>query len=152
MAIKEPIPVINLALTSEKKKLMAHIGSLPPGLYDVLIKPRKKVRSLQANRYYFAAVCQPFCEWLRREWGDPSITIDDAHDILKAKVLGWDERIIEQTGEVVKRLPRSKDLDKWDFNNYIDKAAAWLAELGIVVIPSELFWEGATEGKGKLRD
>ena len=149
MSKADPPQVINLALASEKKRLMAHIGSLAPGLYEVSIKPKKKTRSLQANRYYFVAVCQPFAEWLRREWGDPSISIDDAHDILKAKILGWDERVIEQTGEVVKRIPRSKDLDKWDFNNYIDKAAAWLAELGIVVIPSELFWEGATEGKSK---
>ncbi len=149
MASREPIPVLNLALASEKKKLMAHIGSLPAGLYEVSIKLRKKTRSLQANRYYFAAVCHPFCEWLRREWGDPSISIDDAHDILKAKILGWDERVIEQTGEVVKRLPRSKDLDKWDFNNYIDKAAAWLAELGIVVIPSELFHEGKQDDNTK---
>lgn len=138
---KEPPMVVNLALASEKKKLMAHVGSLAPGLYEVSIKPKKKTRSLQANRYYFAAVCHPFAEWLRREWGDPGISIDDAHDILKAKILGWDEHLIEQTGETVKRLPRSKDLDKWDFNNYIDKAAAWLAELGIVVIPSELFLE-----------
>lgn len=143
---QEPL-VVNLGSMDQKRKLMAFIGTLPAGLYDVLIKQHKKTRSLQANRYYFAAVVGPFAEWLKHEWGDPDISPDDAHDILKAKILGMDERVIEKTGEIVRKLPRSKDLDKIDFGNYIEKCSAWLAELGIVVIPSDLFFEGAEPKK-----
>ena len=121
---------------------MAHIGSLPPGLYEVSIKPRKRTRSFKANKYYFVAVAAPFAEWLRREWGDPSVTSEDAHEILKVKILGWDERLIEGTNETIKRIPRSRSLTPAEFGTLVDQSAAWLAEFcGIVVLPPELFYE-----------
>ena len=112
------------------------------GLQEVSIRPRKKTRSLNANSYYWVAIVQPFTEWLRDEWGDPGITTKQAHAVLKVKVLGPKEKVIESTGEVLELIPETHNMDQYEFGSFIEKAAAWLAEFaGIVVIPSEMFWE-----------
>lgn len=142
MEIKEPPLVVNLDNVESKRRLMQKIQKMR-GLHEVSIKPRKKTRSLNANSYYFVAVVQPFTEWLRDEWGDPAITTEQAHTVLKAKVLGAKEKVIESTGEIIELIPTTHDMDKYDFADYIDKASAWLAEFcGIVVLSSDLFWEG----------
>lgn len=142
MARKEPPEVLNFDSLQTKRRFMERVQKLR-GLYEVSIAPRKKTRSLNANAYYWAAVVQPFTEWLRDEWGDPAITTEQAHTVLKAKVLGAKEKVIESTGEIIELIPTTHDMDKYDFADYIDKASAWLAEFcGIVVLSSDLFWEG----------
>lgn len=112
------------------------------GLYEVSLKPRKLTRSLNQNAYYFAAVVQPFRDWLRIEFGDPQIDLDQAHEMLKVRILGMDEKLVDSTGEVLILIPRSKTLDTWEFAQYIEKCAEFLASFaGIVVLPSELFYE-----------
>lgn len=141
MERREPPLVVNLSDVAAKRRLMQKIGVMS-GLHDVSIRPRRKTRSLNANNYYFSAVVTPFREWLREQWGDPSITTEQAHIELKRAVLGVKERIREDTGEVMELIPTTHDMDKYDFANYIDKAAAWLADFaGIVVIPSEMFFD-----------
>jgi hypothetical protein len=121
----------NLAEPSEKHRLMRQISSLPAGLYDVLIKPRRFTRSLEQNSYYWVAVVAPFVEWLKEHYGDPHITAEQAHEMLKVKILGLQHGVL---------VPRSKTLDVEEFSHYIEGAAAWLAEFcEIVVIPSDLF-------------
>ena len=135
-------PILNLSDASVKRRLMVQISGLQ-GLYEVRFRPRKRTRSLDANRYYFAAIVQPFRDWLKSEYGDELITSDQAHEMLKVKILGMDEKLIEGTNEVLKLIPRSKTLTKDEFGSYIDKASEWLAEFcQIVVVPSDLFYEG----------
>lgn len=133
--------VVNLDNVETKRRLMQKIGKLK-GLYEVSISPRKKTRSLNANAYYWAAYIGPFKEWLQEQWGDPAINGEQAHALLKVKVLGAKEKVIEETGEVIELIPTTHDMDKYDFADYLDKAAAWLAEFcGIVVLSSDLFFE-----------
>lgn len=141
MSRKEPPLVVNLDNVESKRRLMQKIQKLR-GLHEVSITPRKKTRSLNANSYYWVAVVQPFTEWLQDEWGDKSITSEQAHALLKLKVLGAKEKVIESTGEVIELIPTTHDMDKTDFAIYLDSAAKWLAEFcGIVVLSSDLFWE-----------
>lgn len=141
MSRKEPPQVLNFDNLETKRRFMQKVQKLK-GLQEVSIHPRKKTRSLNANAYYWAGVVQPFTEWLRDEWGDPSITTDQAHVVLKKQVLGAKEKVIESTGEVIELIPTTHDMDQVDFGIYIEKAAQWLAEFaGIVVISSDLFWE-----------
>lgn len=133
--------VLNLSDASVKRQLMIQIGGLQ-GLHEVRIRPRKRTRSLDQNSYYFVAVVQPFRDWLRGEYGDSLITSDQAHEMLKVKILGMDEKLIEGTNEVLKLIPRSKTLTKDEFGSYIDKCSEWLLTFcEIVVVPSELFYE-----------
>ncbi len=136
----------NLAETSEKHRLMRQISSLPAGLYDVLIKPRRFNRSLDQNAYYWVAVVAPFTEWLKEHYGDPHITSEQAHEMLKVKVLGLEHGVL---------VPRTKTLNTKEFSDYIESVAAWLAEFcEIVVIPSDLFFierENLNEQRSKAR-
>jgi len=142
MARKEPPQVLNFDSLETKRRFMQKVQKLR-GLQEVSIHPRKKTRSLNANAYYWSAYISPFTEWLRDEWGDPSITTEQAHIELKKAVLGVKEKVNTNTGEVMELVPNTHDMDKNDFANYIDKAAGFLARFaGIVVIPSEMFWEG----------
>lgn len=141
MSRKEPPQVLNLDSVETKRRLMQRIQRLK-GLHEVSIQPRKKTRSLNANAYYHVAVVAPFLEWLRENWGDTSITHEQAHELLKRKVLGTIEKVDKSTGEIFEITPTSHDMDQYEFGEFIEKAAAWLAEFaGIVVIPSEMFWD-----------
>jgi hypothetical protein len=141
MAHNDPPLVVNFDNVESKRRVMQRIQRLK-GLHEVSIKPRKKTRSLNANAYYWAAYVQPFTEWLRDEWGDPTITTEQAHALLKVRVLGPKEKVLEDTGEVIELIPTTHDMDKYDFGNYLDSAAKFLAEFaGIVVLSSDLFFE-----------
>lgn len=145
---KEPSLVLNLSDVAVKRRLMEKINKLS-GLYEVTLKPRRKTRSLNQNAYYFAAFVTPFREWLSENWGETFDT-DQAHTQLKIAVLGMDTKVDKETGEEMQFVPSSRFKDTWEFSEYLEKAAEFLARTcGIVVIPSDLFFEGATETKGK---
>jgi hypothetical protein len=133
--------IVNLSDREVKRRLMSEIGRLR-GPHEILIKPIKRTRSLNANRFYFAAVVTPFRDWLRENYGDNFMTNEQAHEMLKVKILGLDERPIEGTNETIKIIPRSKTLNTAEFDEYVEKAIAWLREFpGIEVIACEEFYE-----------
>lgn len=133
--------IVNLSDREVKRKLMSEIGRLS-GPHEILIKKVRPTRSLNQNRYYFAAVCTPFRDWLREIYGDNAITTEQAHEMLKVKILGLDEREIPETGEKLALIPQSKTLNVEEFEEYIEKATAWVADFcGILVIPCEEFYE-----------
>lgn len=141
MARKEPSRVINFDNLSAKRQFMQGVQQLR-GLQEVSIRPRKKTRSLNANSYYWAAFIPPWADWLREQYGDPTIANEQAHELLKVRVLGPLEKVIESTGEVIALIPTTHDMDKTDFAIYLDKAKLFLEEFaGIVVLDSDLFWE-----------
>lgn len=140
--------VLNLDDVETKKRLMSKIGRLR-GLHEITIKPRRKARSLNQNSYYWVAVAQPFRDWLREEWQE-DVSLEQAHEMLKHKILGSKEVVDKATGEVLEIPPTSRDLDVHEFGEFIEGCARWLAEFcGIVVIPSEMFFEGVREGNQK---
>ena len=123
-----------------KRRLIAKIGTLQ-GLQEVSIKPRKLTRSLNANAYYWSAVISPWLQWLREEWGDTSITAEQAHIALKKAVLGMREKM-RPDGEVMELVPTTHDMDKQEFGQYIESAAKFLAEFAsIVVLEPEMYFE-----------
>lgn len=133
--------LINMSDAAAKRQLMIEIGRLS-GLYEFYLKPRKRTRSLDQNAYYFAAVVTPFRDWLRENYGDSQISTDEAHEMLKVKILGLTEKQIPGSDETFTVIPRSKTLTVEEFSEYIEKASSWLAEFcSIVVLPSEMFYE-----------
>ncbi|HEU4509048.1 MAG TPA: hypothetical protein VFR78_12455 [Pyrinomonadaceae bacterium] len=133
--------IVNMSDPDVKRKLMIEIGGLT-GLYEIYLKPRKRTRSLDQNAYYFVAVVEPFMLWLREQYGDSSIDKEQAHEMLKVKILGLQEKQVGD--EVLRLIPHSKNLTVEQFGEYIEKCAAWLAEFtGIIVIPPEMFYESA---------
>lgn len=111
------------------------------GLQEVSIRPRKKTRSLNANAYYWSAYIPDWADWLREQYGDPTITTEQAHQLLKVRVLGPKEKILD-TGEVLEIIPETHSMDQEEFGLYLDKAKEFLREFAqIIVLDSDLFWE-----------
>lgn len=125
-----------------KRRVMQSV-QLMDGLWEISMKPRKFTRTLTQNSYYWAAVVSPFCDWLRTEWADRTIELEQAHELLKARILGTKELVKKDTGEVIEITRSSRNLDTTEFGEFIDKAAAWLAEFtGIVILSPEMYFEG----------
>ena len=141
--------LINFSDRAVKQRVMSEIGRLT-GLYEMTLKPRARTRSLDQNAYYWAAVVEPFTRWLQETYGDSKIDKEQAHEMLKAKILGMTTKSLPGTEETLPFIPRSRTLTVAEFSEYIEKCAAWLAEFcEIIVIPSEAFYEGETPGKKK---
>lgn len=133
--------VYNLADRGERRRLMEHVNTLPPGLYDVAIKRRRPTRSLQQNSYYWAAIVSPWAQWLRREWGKSSITLEQAHEVLKRAVLGTDV-LRNKAGEEIELTPTTHDMDVDEFSQYIDDCTVFVQKWAdINPLPSDLFYE-----------
>lgn len=131
---KEPALVLNMDDPEVKRRLMVQISTLK-GLWELDLKPRKLVRTIKQNKYYWVAVVAPFRDWLREEYGDSWITGNQAHLMLATRILGEGR---ETSLGVLP--PTTTNLNTAEFAEYVDKTAAWLAEFtGIVVIPSDLF-------------
>ena len=141
--------IVNLSDREVKRKLMSEIGRLS-GPYEILIRQVKRTRSLDANKFYFGAVVSPFRDWLRENYGDSGITTEQAHEMLKVKILGLDERKIEGTDETITIIPRSKTMKDDEFSLYTEKCIQWLGDFcQIEVAPVELFYERPSPPRSK---
>jgi hypothetical protein len=134
----------NLAEASEKHRLMRQISRLSPGLYDVLIKPRRRLRSLNQNAYMHVAFVEPFRAWIAENWGE-DVDHDQAFETLKLAVMEIDKV------EGIPIMPSTRKLDVAEFGDFLEKAAAFLAtKCDIVVIPSDLFYEMSGRVRNKV--
>lgn len=144
-----PKRTLNLDDASVKRGLMIEIGALR-GLWDVELKQRKLTRSLDQNSFWFVGVVTPFREWLRENYGDPTIDLEQAHEMLKWKILGPKELVDKETGEILRLPPRSKTLTTAEFADMIERASDWLASFcGIIVIPSDMFYAVSETRRGE---
>lgn len=134
-----------------KRQFMQGVQTLT-GLWEISMKPRRFTRSLSQNSYLHAAFVPPFTQFLRDEWGDPSITTDQAYIELKKAVLGVRTKTNERTGEVMELIPTTHDMDSETFGNFLDNSAEFLARAcGIVVLSPEMYFEGKEKRKNVLK-
>lgn len=135
----EPV-VLNMDDREARVALMSHVGTRR-GLHEVLIKPRKQTRSLNANRYYWVAVVLPWRDWLREAYGDPTIDKNQAHEALKAAVLGM-PAVSNGQGKAVGLPPRTRRMKTDEFAHYTEAAAQFLGEFcQIEVLDSKAFFQ-----------
>lgn len=135
---KDEPRVVNFDNLDAKRRFLEHAKKLR-GLQEVSIRPRKKTRSLNANAYYWAAFIPDWTDWLREQYGDPTITTEQAHQLLKVRVLGPREKILD-TGEVLEIIPETHSMDQEEFGIYLDKAKEFLRDFAqIIVLDSDLF-------------
>ncbi len=149
MKIKEPPIVLDMDSLHNKRRMMSKVQKMS-GIWEFHMRPRKKNRSLNANAYYWAAFIPGWLEWLREASGEPWITAEQAHDALVKRVLGAKEIVNKETGEVIDDTrPSTHDMDVTEFTQYLDRAAEFLASFcGIVVLPSEMFFEERDKDHG----
>lgn len=124
--------LLDLGDLRDKRQLMLHVGSLK-GLWEVRFKERKRARSLDANKFYFVAVVQPWRDFLREAYGDPTIDKEQAHEVLKEIVLGR-KLLKDKSGREIKLPPRTRDMDKEEFAQYVEAAIKFVAEFAGIVV------------------
>lgn len=132
--------ILDLSNPDTKRKLMSHIGSLS-GFYEVDIKPRKATRRLRANNFYWAALIEPFVEYLNSD-GSRHFTKDMAHLALKMALIPKPV-IHPKTGELIATVPGdTHTMTIGEFYDYCERARQHLLdEFGVVTLePSDVGW------------
>lgn len=140
MIQKPQVDVFDFDNSAEKRMVLERVRKLK-GLHEVSIKPRRFVRSLSQNRFYWAAVVGSFADWLSEEWGE-EVKAEQAHDLLKRQFLPVRELVDAKTGEVYEIPATTTNLDTEQFSAYVERCIKWLGESwGIEVLTLEDYQE-----------
>lgn len=123
--------VRDLSDEQAKARLINHVRTLR-GRWRIDLTQYRPRRSDRQNRYYWPCLVQPFAAWLKEQGNE--YTTDDAHEILKHKFLRR-EHIDRRTGEVMTFTQSTAKLDTSEFNEYLDRCAAWLADFTGIEVP-----------------
>lgn len=102
------------------------------GKQRVEIAQYRARRSDRQNRWYWPAFVKPLADFMR-EQGE-SVSEADAHEILKMRFLRRGI-VDEKTGEVIEYVGSTTTLTTTEFNEYLDKCAAWLADMFGFIFP-----------------
>lgn len=92
---------------------------------EVIVRPERKHRSLNANRYYWGVVAACGAEWSGH---DP----EELHEVWKGMFLPRIQYVLP-TGELVDRPGSTADLDTEAFSAFVNKVIRWLLEQGVNV-------------------
>jgi hypothetical protein len=126
----------DLSNADDKRRLLSWL-SARSGMYAVSAEPKRDTRTLRQNRTFWRLWVQPLHEYLRendpkhpagkdgREW---------AKKIICAAVLGVDRRVCPVTGAVYEEAKRTSTLSIEEMSDFMERAAAWLAEHTPIVI------------------
>jgi hypothetical protein len=123
--------VLNLSNPAEKGLILDKIRGLQ-GLHRLTVVQYRRRRTDRQNRYYWPCFVQPLSDFFLAQ-GDP-ISPDDAHQILKQQFLRT-SRVNKQTGEMVEFTRSTTDLDAKEFNDYLDRCAAFLWNFAGIQVP-----------------
>jgi hypothetical protein len=100
------------------------------GVYRIEVTRYRPRRSDRQNRYMWPCMVQPFAQFLRDQGEE--YTDQQAHELLKAKFL---RKTVEIKGERLDVVGSTTELDTSQFNEYLDKVAAWLADMFDIIVP-----------------
>lgn len=90
---------------------------------EIRLAKRKKIRSLDANAYYWGVCIKYLAEYTGYE-------PDELHDALKARFL------TDNSGKLP-RVRSTASLDTKEFSEYVDNVIRVAAEPGVVIPPAE---------------
>lgn len=129
----------------QKQKAVAAIGALRAGRWRIEAVRYRPRRSDRQNAYYWPCFVEPWRDYLRECKGDESIDSEEAHRDLCNTLLSQ-EIIDRRTGEVRVIPRRSSTLSTVEFNDYLDRVAAYLLEqCGHAVPPPNVYhWRDET--------
>lgn len=149
---KRDFHLVNFDVLAEKRKFLEGAQKLK-GVHEVSIRQIKAKRSLEANGYYWSAFIPGWLDWLRESSGEPWITKEQAHKILVKHVLGTKNIVNKETGEVIDEIiPETHTMDSKDFAEYLDRAAEFLSSFcGLVILPSDVYFEAPEKGESRKR-
>lgn len=106
---------------------------LPEGKW-MLKAEKKDKRSNQQNRYYWGCVIPLVKEGLREAGYDDIKTDEHAHEVLKHLFLKKEIKN-NNTDEVIQLSKSTTELNKLEFNEFIEEVAMWASSYLSIVIP-----------------
>ncbi len=133
--------IVNLDEPREKQMLLQTIRAMNGRKRFSWCEHRAR-RSDRQNRYLWPCFVQPFGDYLRGH-GNEHFTDEMAHAVLKEMFLKTTV-IDAETGQEFTYTRSSTELNTVEFNEYLDKIAAFLVtECGFVVPEPNLYREAA---------
>jgi hypothetical protein len=108
-------------------RLVGFLSNLPKEkAYEVTVKERKSLRSIQQNRYLWGVVYPTILKHL------PGWESDDVHEYFLGECFGWET--LEGFGRRrLRPIKRSSKLNKQEFGDYVSFIQRKAAELGIFI-------------------
>jgi hypothetical protein len=102
----------------------------------------RRRRSDRQNRYYWPCFCKLLMDYMNVQGG--SWTLEMAHECFKKMHL--EKSFVDQrTGQLFTTVLSTTQLSTSEFNEYLDKCAAALADLGLTVPQPDLYREQKDE-------
>lgn len=132
---------LNMSDQLQKQDFLRKVGALK-GLWEIILKERKHIRSIPQNAWYWSCIVPALQEALK-EQGE-LVTGEGAHEIMKSRFLKTETRIVNEiTGEEEQQLHvrSTAELNTKEFAEYCDHCIRFIAEWFNVTVlnPNEPF-------------
>lgn len=113
-----------------KQKLYDNLKKLDKSYRIEIVRDRDN-RSNRQNKYYWGVIIKMISDYT-------GFFPDEVHEILKGKFLSY-EKVITHTGQEVTLSMSTAELDKYDFEQYLEKCRIFAAgELDLIIpLPNE---------------
>ena len=133
--------IANMSDARTKARILNRMRELE-GQYRLDVTKYRPRRSDRQNRYYWPSFVSEFAKLLIEtgQCDNMAEARQHGHEILKHKFLRR-EYVDPTTGEVIPYTESTTKLTTAEFNEYLDRCAAWLAELGVIVPESSSYHE-----------
>ena len=127
-----PAPIFRARVDEQSKLVVLEVGRFAGYLsrlrgktVEVIVRPERKHRSLNANRYYWGVVVAAGSEWSGYE-------PEEFHDAMKGVHLPR-KQLVLPTGELIDTLASTHDMDTEAFAEFVRRVIVWLAGQGCPV-------------------
>lgn len=107
----------------DRDYFVQYIKSMSLSSVELTIK-EKSNRSTQQNRYYWGAVIPIIREGMKRL--GIVMNSEQVHELLKYKFLIHE--LVTNDGDVIKTIGSTRELSKYDFNQFIEQVRQWSIE------------------------
>lgn len=127
-----PVPIFRGKVDEQGKlgaleagRFAGYLARLKGKNIEIIVRPERKHRSLNANRYYWGIVNAAGSEWSGYE-------PEEFHDAMKGIHLPR-KQLVLPTGEVIETLASTHNMDTEAFSEFVNRVVRWLAHQGCPV-------------------
>lgn len=99
---------------------------------ELIVRKKRKTRSLSQNGYYFHVVCNSFIQGAESQWGE-HLSKEEAHENLKLHCNF--KEIVGEGGEITKLVLSTKGLNAFEFEQYLDRTRKLIFNYFGIVVP-----------------
>jgi GTP-sensing pleiotropic transcriptional regulator CodY len=115
-----------------RKQMDTDVKELGDGEYEMIIQRKRRIRSIQINRYYWGVVVQ----LIRDRFVDlgNDVSKEDTHDFLKQR-FNYKELVDKSGGEVIQIGQSTANMTNTEFMVYMERIKEFASSVLSIVIP-----------------